>query len=352
MVNICGMDFIKYNILSKIYKIKSNNRDFVLPSDIKYPIGMISNANAKRNLKKIINLNYIQKIFGNPENCIIRETISLEELRRTITHFEAKGVSVIMSSGGDGTHNKLATLLVEEFPNYKPYIVPLKSGTMNMLPKNLNLDIFPYSTARWLKLVMDGKTTPKIGSKNLLKVEVSSLEKPYYGFVFVAGCGYKMLNLYYSYPKRGKRSAAKAILSPLTKWLSNLPQDVLAYTPSKFYLNEQEHEFPYLLTVASSLEKLVLGFSPFALRNADEKDFYVMIDGEHMIKNYNILKFYKIIDNEEWKPKRIVTRTSYMKFDVTDGFSVDGEIFEIPQESTAVISIGPEIKMLSPLPII
>lgn len=315
---------------------------------VKYPIGIITNINAKRIRKIKIKPESIVSILGK-NNCISRTTTSLEELKKVVEEFKDLGIEVILSNGGDGTHQKLISTLIYNFREYSPVIVPLKSGTMNMLLKNLSLNQTPYNIARWLKNSITNGKDIKVISKPLICIESDAIDKKMYGFVFLAGCAYKILKLYYSYPEGGKRSAAKSIFSTMTGWLKKDPKalDIYTYTPSKFKIDNKKLEFPYLITLASTLDKLIMGFSPFGTKIMKKDKFSIMIDGEPMSKNYTPFKFFKIDDKEEWKAKRIVTETKELTLNVSGGFSLDGEIVNLKEGSSVKLTLGPRINFLT-----
>jgi len=321
--------------------------------DINYPVGLISNNNAKKNRRTLVSSESLYNILGGSSKCLLRDTTSLEELKETVGEFREKKISVIFSNGGDGTHQKLISTLIYNYRDYSPYIIPLKSGTMNMLSKNLGLDISPYKAVRWFNMAMERNKRPNVTSKHILEISSEENEKPRYGFVFIAGCGYKLLNLYYSYPEGGKRSAAKAIFSSMAAWLTKDQQarSIYTYTPSKMVIDGREFEFPYLITLASALDNLVLGFSPFALKKLKDDDrFFFMIDGEPMRKNYNLVKFFKPTDDEEWKAKRLVSRANVLTLHVDGGYSVDGEIVKLKNPKARVeVKKGPKINFITPV---
>jgi len=320
--------------------------------NINYPVGLISNSNAKKNRKTLVDSKDLYKILGGKDKCLLRDTKSLEELKDTVGEFREKKISVIFSNGGDGTHQKLISTLIYNYRDYSPYIIPLKSGTMNMLAKNLELDISPYKAVRWFNMRMDHGKKPNVTSKHILEISSEEDEKPKYGFVFIAGCGYKLLNLYYSYPEGGKRSAAKAIFSSMAAWLTKeaKSRSIYTYTPSEMIIDSKTFEFPYLITLASSLDNLVLGFSPFALKKLRDDRFFFMIDGEPMRKNYNLIKFFKPTDNEEWKHKRLVSKANLLTLHVEGGYSVDGEIIHLKGHKTMVqVKNGPKINFITPV---
>ena len=320
--------------------------------DINYPVGLISNGNAKKNRKTLVDSNDLYNILGGKDRCLLRDTSSLEELKDVIGEFREKKISVIFSNGGDGTHQKLISTLIYNYRDYSPYIIPLKSGTMNMLSKNLGLDLSPYKAVRWFNMAMEQHKKPVVTSKHILEVSSEEDEKPKYGFVFIAGCGYKLLNLYYSYPEGGKRSAAKAIFSSMAAWLTKDKQAraIYTYTPSKIVIDTREFEFPYLIALVSSLENLALGFSPFALKELKDDRFFFMVDGESMRKNYNLIKFFKPTDDEEWKPKRLVSKANVMTLHVDGGYSVDGEIIKLKHQKARVeVKNGPKINFITPV---
>ena len=319
--------------------------------DIKYPVGLISNNNAKKNRKTLVDPYDLHRILGGDERCLLRNTTSLEELKEVLAEFREKKISVIFSNGGDGTHQKLISTLIYNYRDYSPYIIPLKSGTMNMLPKNLGLDISPYKAVRWFNMMIEQKRKPVVTSRHILEIISEEDNSSKYGFVFIAGCGYKLLNLYYSFPEGGKRSAAKAIFSSMAAWLTKDSQarSIYTYTPSKITIDTRSFEFPYLITLVSSLESLVLGFSPFALKKLKDERFFFMVDGESMKRNYNLVKFFKPTDDEEWKAKRLVSKANVMTLQVEGGYSVDGEIVRLKGSKARVeVKNGPKINFITP----
>jgi len=319
-----------------------------------YPVGLITNVNAKRIRKTIINARDLYQILGGESKCIHRETATLEELKETIREFREKKIEIILSNGGDGTHQKLITTLIDNFSDYSPFIVPLKSGTMNMLAKNLDLNLSPYDTVKWVKDLMEKKEKPVITVRPVLQIDSPQLEKSRYGFVFIAGCGYRLIKQYYSYPEGGKRSAFKAITSSMLGWLTKdkNAKRIYTYTPSDIIIDDKQFKFPYLITLVSSIEKLVLGFSPFALKYVNHDGFFFMLDGEPMTKNYNIFKFFKLADDEIWHKRRLVSRAKILKIDVEDGFSIDGELIQLKDTSKSAevtITRGPKINFITPI---
>lgn len=320
--------------------------------DFKNPVGLITNINAKRIRKTIVQADDLSKILGGDKYCINSQTTTLEELKKTLSKYRKDKIQIILSNGGDGTHQQLINTLIEDFSDYRPFIIPLKSGTMNMLAKNLDLNMSPYKTAKWVKRLLNKKERPVITIKSLLEINSPSLQKPKYGFVFIAGCGYKLLKHYYSYPEGGKRSAAKAIISSMGGWImgNKTSKDIYTYTPSKIFIDQTQYEFPYLITLAASIPKLVLGFSPFALKYANHDGFFFMIDGQPMAKNYNIFKFFKLLDDESWDNKRLVSRGKTLRLSVSGGFSIDGEVIDLKESlSEVTITQGPKINFITPI---
>ncbi len=127
-------------------------------------------------------------------------------------------------------------------------------------------------------------------------------------------------------------------------------KDIYTYTPSKISIDQTQFEFPYLITLAASIPKLVLGFSPFALKYANHDGFFFMIDGQPMTKNYNIFKFFKLLDDESWDNKRLVSRGKTLKLSVSGGFSIDGEVIDLKESMSEVtITQGPKINFITPI---
>jgi hypothetical protein len=317
-------------------------------TDFSFPIGIISNTKSKQNKKELLNLHILASIIGNRSKCLLKETSSLDDLKESLAFFKKKDVKIILSNGGDGTHQKLISYLISFFPEFSPYIVPLKGGTMNMLTKNLNLDCSPYSTARWVKLIAAKKTVPRIQKLPILKITINN--KSTYGFVFVSGCAYKRLNLYYKYDNRGPSAAIKSILKPMAEMiLYDKNKYYFDYTDSDFIFNDtKSSKIPYLVTIASSIKTLILGFNPFGNLKVEKKEFYTMIDGEPIINDYNIAKFYRFSNNETWNTKRVVAKLKKLELDVDSGYTIDGEMFDLKSKTKVTIEAGPEINFLVP----
>jgi len=320
--------------------------------ELKYPIGLISNNNAKKNRKTLVDSKDLYEIIGGEGHCLLRDTKSLEELKDVVGEFREKKIDVILSNGGDGTHQKLISTLIYNYRDYSPYIIPLKSGTMNMLAKNLGLDVSPYKAVRWLRMMINEKAHPHVTTKGILEINTPEFIKPRYGFTFVAGCGYWILKRYYSYPEGGKRSAAKAIFSSMGGWLTKDKETrrMFKHTPSKIFIDDKEFEFPYLIALASTLQYMALGMSPFALKKSEKDGLFFLIDGESMARNYTFLKFFKPSDDEEWKKKRLVSKASRLKIHVDGGFSVDGEIINLSKPADVTVAVGPKINFITPAP--
>ena len=75
-----------------------------------------------------------------------------------------------------------------------------------------------------------------------------------------------------------------------------------------------------------------------------------MIDGEPMRKNYNLIKFFKPTDDEEWKSKRLVSKANVITLHVDGGYSVDGEIITLKHPNAMVEDKnGPKINFITPV---
>ena len=63
---------------------------------LNYPVGLISNANAKKVKKTLVDSKDIYHLLGGKEYCLLRDTTSLEELKDVVAEFRDKKIDVMV----------------------------------------------------------------------------------------------------------------------------------------------------------------------------------------------------------------------------------------------------------------
>lgn len=312
---------------------------------IKYPVAIISNKNSKKNRLEILTKEDIHSVFSD-DQAFYYWTDNKKDLENVLKELAEKSVELIFSNGGDGTHRALIEYLINNLPDYKPVIVPLRGGTLNMIADNLYVSYVTYDVLKAVKTGIENYRDFEIVEKRVLKVQTDTFTK--YGFVFLAGAVYKALKLYYKYPEGGIGSVTRALSSTMFGWLIRKPRLLTISRPvqSTTSVDGKIISFPYLVAIVSTLPRLIMSFHPFVGPKRYKK-LLVMLDGQSMLKNYNLFKFFRVSHKEVWNEKRVVSVASNVEIDVKEGFSIDGEMFKLHKTERIIITEGPRIRFLA-----
>lgn len=317
--------------------------------------GIIVNPNAKKNIGGKFCPEDLEKIMG--KRAIVRSTPHISNVRDVFSEFFDRGVNVICVSGGDGSQHLTLTELVHFCREKKlelPLLYPIRGGVMNMVSNEVATRFGNPATQCKKLCAFDEKICPEPGAKGeaghlpfvtlpVLKIEDPQAEKEMYAFTFAGGILFKALDQYNRGPRNlrsafdlGVRIVGGVVLQ--NHWFDPTPARVFA----------EGKELPFLenlLTIAATLRKLVLWFSPFA--PADKPltdDFYGYCLA---LRPWEITKHIPSYSRGKRKHERLYNQTTReLRVDGLNGYVLDGEVYSRKNGYQARITAGPQLKFL------
>ncbi|MDD5223394.1 MAG: diacylglycerol kinase family protein [bacterium] len=318
--------------------------------------GIIVNPNAKKNLRGKFRPEDLETIMG--KRAVIRSTSSLSQLRDVFSEFFDRGVKVICISGGDGSQHRTLTELIHFARDRKielPLVYPIRGGVMNMIANEMaTRSGNPASQCRGLCEFYE-KACREQGEKiatdalpfatlPILKIEDPRAEKEMYAFTFSGGILFKALDQYNSGP-RNLRSAldlgVRVVGGVVVRnhWFEPMPARVWA----------DGKELPFretLLTIAATIRKLVLWFSPFA---PAEKPLLDAFYGYCLaLSPWEITKHIPSYSRGTRKNERLFNQTTReLRVEGLNGYVLDGDVYSREKGFQARITAGPQLRFLT-----
>ncbi len=159
----------------------ANSRNQRLPS-----IGLISNANSRRNQSKP---GRVDSIVANHPRIHHRTTHSEDDIPAVLKEFSRLGVDILAINGGDGTTARVfASLLEDNHFTDQPGIILLPGGTTNMNAGDVGLQgSLTGCVQRMANWALKGEGAVELQKRPIIRVEGASDGKVAYGMFFGAG---------------------------------------------------------------------------------------------------------------------------------------------------------------------
>jgi hypothetical protein len=316
-------------------------------------IAVLTNVEAGKNRFGRYRKFHIPEIVGGKGTVV--ETGSLEEIDGALEHILSLEERLICLNGGDGTVqrvlNRMINLYGEETEDF-PIFFPMRGGTMNLLADNVGIKGKPDELCR-LAMEMDRcrDELPYMEVPTLRLVrEMGGKTEREYGFFHGSGGLYRFHRVYYRDTKGGNLPAAKLVLMCLGSGIINRGRykDVFGMTPLRVTIDDFEMPCDsYIIVLAMIFKKLLLTFNP--LRDEGEGDFFFMACGLPLGKLVTSLhKLFWIRDDEPPFPKEVYynQRASKLVLEGSEGYSFDGEVYELDEPYRLTIELGPKVKVL------
>lgn len=279
----------------------------------------------------------------------IHVTKDLEELDRLMSQW-TDCEETLCFYGGDGSIARGLTSLIrhrgesEELP---PFLA-VRAGTINMLcsvagvRENCNRTFQKWRTGQFTQL----KEIPT------LRVEVEG-EQPQYGFVFAWGVGYRVLRDYYDRSPSpdvfdGFASFTKAFLTAMHPKGHEKP---LFKTESlELRIDGREAEAgPLRALTIGTISRVTLGMRPFSPVPIENGRFHVTGHGislARVVAHTPTLCFGLGDIRKLNLGRKLVVGENVRELEcrLTEGFTMDGEVFELKKPTKVRISAGPVVR--------
>jgi len=238
---------------------------------------VISNPRSQRNRQGA--LDAVKAVVADHPGVRHEDIHDFDDLGPLIVNLIRDDVETIAVNGGDGTVQAVLTELARRDLNGRaPKLAVLAGGMTNVIAKDVGLDGPPAKGLKRLLTATDVKshasgaaTATAIVTRPLIGLALRPDEPPVYGMFFGAAGFYQAVKL--ANDKVRKRGVAGSMASASTLALSlsrlllgrsNADDPLYRGEPMTIGLDGADGaEAPYLLLIATTLDRLILGLSPF-----------------------------------------------------------------------------------------
>ncbi len=309
-------------------------------------IGVLVNRKSGRNRAGMADLRNL--IVQSPE-VVARETSGRTEAAEALREFNARGVEVVAVAGGDGTLQSVFGLLYNEriFETPPPLGV-LPGGTTNMIGYDIGAARKPAKElAALLARARAGRLGETRVQRRLIAVHRPDKARPSYG-LFGGGAGIHQGTMISrrSADRMGMRDAA----GPLAGLLGLIGPLVIGRNPIRPVAAGIRHDEivqerrDYIAIVVSTMEKLILGLSPFwgtgpgAIR-------LTTVAAKPRRFSRMVLPLLNGRPPPEATPANGYrsVNAEHVEIDMTGGFVLDGELFDLEAGRPLRLDAGPEV---------
>ena len=318
------------------------------------PIAVLTNIESGRNRRGRFTRYRLPEIIGSRGTVVETETV--EETAPAVDGFIEAGAGVICLNGGDGTTQRVLTHLINRLgeEGTLPLLFPLRGGTMNVLAANLGLKGRPDElAARVIRRLERGGELPWTSVPTLrLKRDFADRSDLEYGFFFGNGALYRFDRVYYRQTDGGPVAAAGLFCKCALAGAAGFTRYAEIFGATPMRVTVDGFEMPgssFTIVLAVSLKRVVLTFNPF--REGDGGDFYVLAAGlpfRKMMSRLDRLLWVRgdrppFSREEYWN-----SRGSELIIDAREGYTLDGEVFDLEEPHRLTITRGPDIRILRP----
>ena len=309
-------------------------------------IGVLINRRSGRNragLKELRNL-----VQQSPE-VVARETSSRAEAAEAMREFSTLGVDIIAAAGGDGTLQEIfGQLFNERIFARPPLLGVLPGGTTNMIGHDIGAARKPArELAALLELVRTGRLDQGLVRRRLIAVHYHDRPAPQFG-LFGGGAGIHQGTMLSrrSVDRIGMRDAA----GPLAGLMGLIGPMLIGHNPIRAVGAEIRHDGlieerrDYLVIMTSTMERLLLGLFPFWGSGPGPIRLTTVAAKPRRFSRVilPVLRGRIPADATPANGYRSVN-ARHVEIDMTGGFVLDGEIFDVEAGKPLRLDCGPEV---------
>jgi diacylglycerol kinase family enzyme len=313
------------------------------------PLTLVLNPNARRLRQTAPTISELQDSLAPGSE--IHLTRDLDELDKLMQDKRPDAErQTLCFYGGDGSIARGLTSLIRHHGEdcRIPPVLVVRAGTINMLASVLGLH---ESVDRTLRRWNDGELR-YLREIPLIKVEFGE-EDPHYGFVFAWGAGFRVLRKYYA--RRSNPTAWDAawiIAKDFSRDMMKGDSTLFACENIGLKIGDAPPlDLPLSSLAAGTIPRVSLGAKPFPPEPVLPGGFHYSANGmcassilRHLPKL--LLGFGDQRDIAKDGKTALVagTQVSQIEAQISDGFTIDGEMFEIARKMAVKISSGPVVR--------
>ncbi|HEX2888637.1 diacylglycerol/lipid kinase family protein [Vineibacter terrae] len=310
------------------------------------PVGVLINRKSGRNRA---NLTDLRNLIVQSPDVVARETLGQAEAVEALREFADLGVEVLAIAGGDGTLQHVFSLMLNERIFQKmPLLAVLPGGTTNMIGYDIGVARKPAKElAAVLARVRAGRLNEGRVPRRLIAVHRPNKNRPAYG-LFGGGAGVHQGTMISrrSVNRLGMRDAA----GPLAGLISLAGPLLLGRNPIKPVSAGITHDAvaephrDYIAIAVTTMERLILGLSPFWGSGPGPIRLTTVTAKPRRFSRVllPLLSGRTTPDSTPANGYRSVN-AAHIEIDMTGGFVLDGEMFDLEAGRPLRLDAGPEI---------
>ncbi len=230
-------------------------------------IGLLNNLRAGRSNPEVRKILHLLRDYPDVAHI---ETTSVRAVPEALASLARQDVELLVVNGGDGTLQYTLTqmLTTDDFPSI-PMVAPLRGGRTNMSALDIGAHRNPVKGLQCLlEDVKAGRIEDRLVDRPLLRVETMRERSLHYGFFFGAGMIHRAIDLTHNiFPQgrsQGSFGAGIVTAGLILRAIAQRRDGVLLPDKAQIMLDgELIDGGEFTLIIASSLERLFLGFNPF-----------------------------------------------------------------------------------------
>ncbi len=233
-------------------------------------LAVISNPNSQRNRQGT--LAALKAVVADHPEVRHEELLDFAELASVVERLIGSGIEVIAVNGGDGTVQAVLTELGRRSDKgTAPKLAILAGGMTNVIAKDVGLTGQPAKALERLIAAVSAPGSTREVTRPLIGLVLDPEQPPIYGMFFGAAGFHQAVKL--ANDKVRKRGVAGGLASASTLALSlfrlligrsGSDDPLYRGEPMTIGVDGNRHpEAPYLLLIATTLDRLILGLSPF-----------------------------------------------------------------------------------------
>ncbi|MGY2337733.1 acylglycerol kinase family protein [Pseudomonas sp. SDO5532_S415] len=214
------------------------------------------------------NLKTLRRLALQIPHSMVIEATNPTEIAEALDTFNLGVNDLLVVIGGDGSLQAALTASLRRSMNSTPLILALPAGTTNMSAVDLGMTMTPASTLEALISWLIGTSpAPSVSTRSILQISDAGSSLPQFGLFFGAGAIIDGVRYFHSEvrPKniRGALGPAFTFMRMLLSLFRRNEQDVNLATRAGLQLQHQYLYSPWLLILATTLDKLLLKSTPY-----------------------------------------------------------------------------------------
>lgn len=310
-------------------------------------IGIVLNPESgyvRRHLTRLRGL--VAQIAG----ATVIEALSDEQITDAVDALDLGPDDLLVIIGGDGTLQAALTAMLRRELLAVPYVLALPAGTTNMSAADLGSRSNPAAALKSLDNWLSGKTSaPAICARAVLQVSDASATPPRFGMFFGAGAIINGVRYFHNSlrPKgiRGALGPSLAFVRMVLSLFRGAEYTALPATPARLHLKPNPVYAPWLLILATTLDTLLLGSTPYWGREKAPVHFTAIAHrAPRLLRSLFFLLRGKSSATMKGNQAYISHNLSHTAIDELTEYLLDGEIFSV--QGQLQLSATPAIRFI------